>query len=317
MDGDKTVTASFIPLRKLQVTMTGAGTGSLLFEVDGIDLDTHACTNDPGNGKCKEVRVAHGDSVKITARPNPSNTLFGGWSGACSARGGADTCTVSMDGNKTATADFPVARGLTLIKAGTGIVRAAVGTQQQTCAAGAASCAYMFPSGTQVTLIAEASGGGTPFTGWSGAGIKAGQCTGTGPCTVTMDAAKTVIATFGPPQGTHRLNVTRVGSGGTSLTQTGKPERACAVESCFFDIENRAEVTLTATNVAGWRFTGWSGAGIPPGQCTGTSSCTLIMDAARNVTATFTVLRTLTVTRQGVGRGSLSYALDGIPPVSC
>jgi hypothetical protein len=51
------------------------------------------------------------------------------------------------------------------------------------------TCSANFSSGTQVTLTA-AAGSGSTFTGWSGA------CTGTGTCSVTMDASKSVIATF-------------------------------------------------------------------------------------------------------------------------
>jgi uncharacterized repeat protein (TIGR02543 family) len=53
-----------------------------------------------------------------------------------------------------------------------------------------ADCGESYPIGTVVTLTAMADAGST-FTGWSGA------CTGTvATCTVTMDAAQTVTATF-------------------------------------------------------------------------------------------------------------------------
>jgi endoglucanase len=51
------------------------------------------------------------------------------------------------------------------------------------------SCANGYTSGTSVTLIATPASGST-FTGWTGA------CTGTGPCTVSMSAARTVTAVF-------------------------------------------------------------------------------------------------------------------------
>ena len=40
-------------------------------------------------------------------------------------------------------------------------------------------------------------------------------------------------------------------------------------------------MTLNATPGDGWAFTGWSGA------CSGTAECTVTMDAAKSVTATF------------------------------
>jgi uncharacterized protein (TIGR03437 family) len=51
------------------------------------------------------------------------------------------------------------------------------------------TCSSAFASGTVVTLTARVIGN-RAFAGWSGA------CTGTGTCTVTMDAAKSVTATF-------------------------------------------------------------------------------------------------------------------------
>jgi hypothetical protein len=54
------------------------------------------------------------------------------------------------------------------------------------------TCSADFTSGTTVALTATPDSGWT-FQGWTGA------CTGTGPCTVTMDTAKTVGADFLPP----------------------------------------------------------------------------------------------------------------------
>ncbi|MFL5935904.1 MAG: fibronectin type III domain-containing protein [Gaiellaceae bacterium] len=55
-----------------------------------------------------------------------------------------------------------------------------------------AVCSADVDAGTPVTLIA-AAGSGSTFAGWAGA------CTGTGPCTVQMDAAKNAVATFNKP----------------------------------------------------------------------------------------------------------------------
>jgi hypothetical protein len=53
-----------------------------------------------------------------------------------------------------------------------------------------ADCSETYAVGTTVTLTATPSGTDT-FAGWSGAG-----CTGTGPCTVTVDGPVTVTASF-------------------------------------------------------------------------------------------------------------------------
>jgi phospholipase C len=56
------------------------------------------------------------------------------------------------------------------------------------------TCNASFPRGTAVTLTAAATTGST-FTGWSGA------CTGTGTCSLTLNADTSVSATFNAPTG--------------------------------------------------------------------------------------------------------------------
>jgi hypothetical protein len=88
------------------------------------------------------------------------------------------------------TATFTVAAlpsyGLTVTPVGTGTV-----TSTPSGISCGTDCSESYVSGTPVTLTATpATGAG--FTGWSGA------CTGTGSCVVTVDAAKSVTATFNP-----------------------------------------------------------------------------------------------------------------------
>ena len=78
-------------------------------------------------------------------------------------------------------------------------------------------CSETYDIGTEVTLTAFPDSGST-FTGWSGA------CTGTGTCAVTMDADKTVTATFtsvGSGAGTLVLNYSVTPSEGGGSTVTG------------------------------------------------------------------------------------------------
>ena len=64
-------------------------------------------------------------------------------------------------------------------------------------------CSEAYDDGTVVTLTAVAATG-SDFSGWSGEG-----CSGTGTCQVTMDAARSVTATFDPePTPTFLLTVT-------------------------------------------------------------------------------------------------------------
>lgn len=73
------------------------------------------------------------------------------------------------------------------------VAKSGTGTGTVTSSIGGISCgttcSASITTGTSVTLTAAPSSGST-FTGWTGA------CGGTGTCTVTMDAAKSVTATF-------------------------------------------------------------------------------------------------------------------------
>jgi uncharacterized repeat protein (TIGR02543 family) len=69
--------------------------------------------------------------------------------------------------------------------------------------------------------------------------------------------------------------------------------------ACSYLYVSGTKVSLLAAAATGYIFAGWSGA------CTGTSACQIIMDAAKTVTATFTVAKTpvLTITKAGTGKG--------------
>src|SRR3990172_7231143 len=167
---------------------------------------------------------------------------------------------------------------LTVVRAGTG-------------------CSEPYPNGTAVTLTATPAAGST-FGGWSGGG-----CTGTGSCTVTMTAARTVTATFNLQNFT--LTVTKAGTG--SGTVASMPAGISCGTDCSEPYPNGTAVTLTATPAAGAVFGGWSGG------CTGIGSCTVTMTVARSVTATFNVQTfTLTVTKAGTGSGTVASTPAGI-----
>jgi hypothetical protein len=148
-----------------------------------------------------------------------------------------------------------------------------------TCGTGGADCTETFDYGTVVGLTA------TPDTGYD-FGVWSGACVGTGPCSPTMTAARSVGATFtiqrytltvtAPTHGTVSGTGITCGTGGSDCTET-------------FDVGT--VVSLTATPDTGYGFGGWSGA------CAGTGACSVTMTAARSVGATFTIQRyTLTVT---------------------
>ncbi|WP_239373573.1 PKD domain-containing protein [Frankia sp. Cj5] len=141
-------------------------------------------------------------------------------------------------------------------------------------------CQAHLNPGTQATLSAAAVSGST-FGGWSG------DCTGTATtCTVTMDKARNVTARFdttGPS--TYGLSVNINGGAsdvylnGSLLCETASLTYTSA--SCATRVNTGEQVTLTARPGAGWNFSGWSG------DCSGTGTCTFIMNNDHSVTATF------------------------------
>jgi hypothetical protein len=142
-------------------------------------------------------------------------------------------------------------------------------------------CSESYAHNTVVALTAT-PGTGFTFTGWSGA------CSGTGACNVTMNLLKSVTATF--TINSYALGVATTGTGSGSVTGTG----INCPGDCNEDFTHGTMVTLTAAANAGSSFAGWSGGG-----CSGTGMCTVTMDAAKSVTATFTAHITYNVVLEG------------------
>jgi len=125
---------------------------------------------------------AFGAEVSITASPD-TGCRCAGWTGDVpSGHENDNPVAITMDSDKTITANFIRQYTLTIV-AGTG------GTTDP--APGSHPC----DSGTQVSVTASVTSTGYQFSGWSGA------ATGTtNPVTITMDADKTLTANFTPPQ---------------------------------------------------------------------------------------------------------------------
>jgi V8-like Glu-specific endopeptidase len=162
------------------------------------------------------------------------------------------------------------------------VTRAGTGTGTVTSAPGGiscgADCTQDYAPGTGVTLTAAAAAG-SAFTGWGGA------CTGTAAtCFVSMNAAKSVTATFQP---SYALSVSKLGNGGSG-TVTSAPAGINCGGDCSEDYVSGTTVTLSAAQGPGSVFAGWGGA------CTGTGNCVVSMTEARSVTATFNIPPELT-----------------------
>src|SRR4051812_24945841 len=242
----------------LSVTKNGNGSGTVTSSPAGINC-----------GATCSSSYTYGTSVTLTATP-ATGSDFTGWSvSGCSGTG---TCVVTVDAAKSVTATFTLqTETLTVSKNGNGsgsVTSSPVGINcGSTCSAG-------FDYGTSVTLTATPSTG-SDFTGWSGGG-----CSGTGTCMVSVTAATSVTAQF--TLQTKTLDVTTNGNGSGSVGSS--PAGITCGATCSAGFDYGTVVTLTATPAASSDFTGWSGSG-----CSGTSTCIVTMDAARSVTATFTL----------------------------
>lgn len=281
LESAASVTATFtLEVFSLSVTRAGTGGGTVTSAPAGISCGA-ACNAD----------FDYGTLVTLTASATTGST-FAGWSGACT---GVGSCAVTLTAATSVTATFTLDRhDLAVSKLGGGAGTITSAPAGISCGA---TCTSAFDHGTTVTLTAAPSTGST-FVGWSGAG-----CSGTGTCSITMNAPESVSALFSLQSFT--LSVGQSGSGTGTITSSVGGINCGA--SCATLLDFGTVVTLTATPGVGSTFAGWSGA------CTGLGPCTLTMSAAASVTAAFDLRPiAVTVTRAGTGTGTVTSSPAGI-----
>jgi hypothetical protein len=261
----------------------------------------------PGSISCGTAcspEVDECSTVTLNASPGSGST-FSGWSGACSGTG---PCSVVMTKDIAVTATFASGvQGLSVSKTGTGTGTVISSPSGISCGA---TCSANFRTNTIVTLTASPATGST-FAGWSGA------CSGSATtCQVTMNAVKSVTASFNASSSpAQTLSVSKTGTG--TGTVTSSPSAINCGATCSANFSTNTIVTLTASPATGSTFAGWSGA------CSGSAStCRVTMNAAwavigaGAVTATFNAtsssLQTLSVSKTGTGTGTVISSPSGI-----
>ncbi len=166
MDASKSVTATF-NIKTYTITAT-AGTGGNIMPSGSVTVNHGAnqtFTITANMGYSIEDVLVDGNSVGAVSTYQFTN----------------------VTGNHTISARFKIGtHNLTVGKGGTGTGVVTSSPSGINCGS---DCIESYNAGTVVTLTAVADGNST-FGGWSGA------CSGTGTCSVTMDASKSVTATF-------------------------------------------------------------------------------------------------------------------------
>jgi subtilisin family serine protease len=181
MDSDVFVTAIFDKVFTLTVRKVGRGhiLGGEVFAGTSINCG-NVCTEHYTGFQWVYLNVVQEPGVN-----------FAGWlteDGSCKT---GMTCPVMMNGDKTITAYFGTATEYDLsvakVGSGSGIVNSSI--PGISCGS---DCQETYRLGTVVDLAAIPNPG-SMFSGWSGA------CSGTGPCTIVVEEAKSVVALFTRP----------------------------------------------------------------------------------------------------------------------
>jgi hypothetical protein len=104
------------------------------------------------------------------------------------------------------------------------------------------------------------------------------------------------------------LNVAKAGAGAGTVSSSSNPASATQIDcgaTCSASYQTGTVVTLTAMAAAGSLHSGWTGCDTVSGP-----TCTVTMNGARTVTATFALQRfTLTVSKSsplGIGDGTVT-----------
>jgi len=172
VESPKSAEITVTPKATFALSVTKSGNGSV--SATGL-----ACNGDICSGT-----YSYNTQVVITATPGEGSIVA--WTGCNSTNG--NQCTVTMNIDKNVTVTFSYTEYLlTVTKSGTGSGNVTDDKGKLTCNGN--TCSGSYAVNTQVTLTAEADAG-SAFTGWTS------LCNGTGTCTITMDGAKGVTASF-------------------------------------------------------------------------------------------------------------------------
>ena len=262
------------------LTVSEPENGTLTSEPEGIDCgsESDAC----------EAQFDKGTEITLTAAPDLGYGS-GAWSDDCRGAPDLTKCVLIMNADKTVGKEFdsrPEVE-LTIILPKGGKITSPEGID---CGDGSRKCLVSnIPNGLVITLKAEVTAKDYTIGDWGGACEEEGL---SNTCALKMNEDKDVTKAFNLP-GKKTLAITTKPENGTI---TSSPDGINCGEGngdCSFLFDYKEEVTLTAKSKAGYELGDWDGGG-----CSGSdATCTLTMDADKNVMKAFTIIQyTLTIT---------------------
>jgi len=286
-----TVTASFAERVTLNLSLIGVGVGKVRMSPPGIDCLTN-CSED----------YAKNISVTLTATAD-SSSRFVGWNGLGTLCVNQPVCQVPMDlgsskNDINITAQFDKINKLSVDVMGAGNVTSVPAgincdsddpAESEDCFEDydIIPVGPPFPPPTVVTVTATPDpSSGAAFTGWSGTAVSVGGfCTGSNVCKITMASPAvgfvnrnfTLRATF-HVQKKLTVEILGIGDGEVQSDDSGIQ---CGA-NCDEDYNEGTTVTLRAITYPGSLFTGWS-----EETCQTGTTCVVVMDDHKTVTATF------------------------------
>jgi Bacterial Ig-like domain (group 2)/Divergent InlB B-repeat domain len=283
--------AALLLLAGCGTTSQPGGTGGTLTPVSSVTLVPATATLRVGDALALTASIKAADGAALSG-------VAVTWSSSNSTLAAVDqtgrvTALAVGDVDVTATAaGLPASAHLKIVAAATPLETLSVsitgsgavsGPNGFACASGI--CTADFPKGAAVALVAAAAAGSV-FSGWGGA------CSGTSPCTLTLESATSVAAAFTVEP---LLTVAVHGQG----TVTSDPAGISCTEGgahCSAPFPAGTQLTLTEQPGAALQFGGWGGA------CAGSGSqCLLKLDASASATAQFGTFYTLSFATTGNG----------------
>ncbi len=286
MNSDKTCSATFNPKSSgtvsysLIVTKTGNGNGTVTSSPSGINCGIDCSEN-----------YTSGTNVQLTAAPD-TGSVFTGWSGSCSYCGSAQTCTISLDSNKTCSATFN-----TESPNNTPVINSfnANPTSGDKPLAVSLSWDISDADGDTLTCQIDVNNDGT-------AEQTINNCTNSSNFSYTYNNAGTYTAKLNVTDGnggiaretvnvvvnepsasvSYALTITKTGTGNGSVTSS--PSGINCGTDCSENYNSGTDVQLTAAPDTGSVFAGWSG---DCSSCGSALTCSITINSDKVCSATF------------------------------